>query len=619
MKTKSGFRILLAAGLLAGLLLLLLSSGCGKGGVLKVPFQYQSGPQDEKSYFYYRDSFFDHPSTEYDPSLATASLSFALAAFASTEGENYLLRSKNISAVYEKCGFTDLYVNEDYQKKPGTDSLGVVIARKQLEDMPLLALDIRGANYESEWASNFTIGDGGDTAYHLGFYEASEEILACLREYVEKYQIQGDIKLWIKGYSRAGASCNLAAGRMNEYIRDGVPFLGEGVSLKRENLYAYCFEAPRGVVFDESRYPKSELFSNIFCIVNRNDPVPKVVMEAMNFTRFGVEIVLPDSVTVSDFDTVLNRVRLEYGQLRSFGDWGIYKVSDFQLMEFGGGKSLMSLGPSQEVRNWTQGIYLDDILDVWTREGIRDRVHYSESMQTGLRDLFRFMYVNKTTSSSLKDFALQLAREILMKGDLEVIVDDMLHNRNHLAQDLKPLLNRAIMWMGINIDTDEAIHSMTHLFYTFIQSIHEDFGLIFSLFSLDNIKAVASAHYPELCLAFLRAMDPLYSRKPLAPPLDGAYYLLTAPGGTDIQVFLGDEAVAAVKNSMPLELDSLMACSARNGEIRIFLPAHESYRVETANKEGLGLVLTEPRQLKESEIDPLSLSWEGNSFFIPAR
>ncbi|MBP3729738.1 MAG: hypothetical protein J6H18_05700 [Lachnospiraceae bacterium] len=607
--------------LLAGILLFLafLTAGCGSEKTIKVPFCYQSGVTDEKSYFYYRDSFFDHSSTEYDPSLATASLSFSLAAFASTKGEDYSHRYQNIEAVYEKCGFTDLYVNQDYQKKPGPDSLGVVIAQKQLGDKTLLALDLRGANYESEWASNFTIGKGEEVSYHQGFYEASESILQALKHYVESRELKGELKLWMKGYSRAGASCNLAAGRINEYIRDGVAFLGDQVSLKHEDFYAYCFESPRGVVFDESVYPKSQLFGNIFCIVNRNDPVPKVVMEAMGFTRFGVEIVLPDSVTVLNFDSVLKRVKAEYGTLRSFGDWGSYQVDSFQMMNFGTGNSFISLGPAREVKNWTQGLYLDEILDLWTREGIRDRLFYAETIQHGMRELFRLMYIHKTTSSSLKDLALQLAREIILKGDLDVLIDDLLHGHDHLIQDLKPLLNRALLWMVLQLDSDEVVRALVQLFYTFAQAIREDFGLLFSLLSLDNIKAVASAHYPELCLAFLRVMDPLYTRDPLQLPLDGAYYRLTAPAGTNLKIWAGEQLVAGAEGGLPLDCDSLIPCSLRGSEIRIFLPAHESYRVEASAPEGISLLLVEPSLLKNSEIDPLSLRREAEGRLIPAQ
>ena len=222
-KQKQRFSsVLRTSGLLSLLLALsLLLSSCAPAGVRKLSFRYQSGTQDEESYLYYTDAFFDHPSTEYDPSLATASLSFAMASFASIDDYSYAHRYINGEEVLKKAGFKDVEANAYFHEKPGTDSLGVMIGRKKLGDATLLAVGLRGANYESEWASNFTVGEGVAGGYHQGFYEASEIVLAALKAYVESHALTGRLKIWISGYSRAGASCNVASGRMDEYIRDG--------------------------------------------------------------------------------------------------------------------------------------------------------------------------------------------------------------------------------------------------------------------------------------------------------------------------------------------------------------------------------------------------------------
>ena len=67
------------------LILCLLLSSCTPDGFSRITFRYQSGTQDEESFMYYTDTFFLRPSTEYSPSLATASLSFAMASFASID------------------------------------------------------------------------------------------------------------------------------------------------------------------------------------------------------------------------------------------------------------------------------------------------------------------------------------------------------------------------------------------------------------------------------------------------------------------------------------------------------------------------------------------------------
>ena len=608
-------RLFLKAASLLLIFSLLAAGGCGKSSYTRIPFRYQSGSEDEESYLYYSDRFFDKPSTVYDPSLATASLSFALASFASTRGSQYSHRYANIEEVLQKAGFQDLFVNEDYQKKPGTDSLGVVIAQKPLRGKTLLYLGIRGANYESEWASNFTIGSGEKTSYHEGFYEASEIALKALEEYISSRAVKGELMLWISGYSRAGATCNITAGRLDEMLLAGTAFPGQAVILKKEDLYAYCFESPRGVPLGENNYPKSEAFNNIFCLVNRNDPVPLVAMESLGFTRFGVEMVLPDSVTDYHFDKVLEKVKAAYGKLRSFGDWGVYKVSDFTY-KMPGTKNKPEKNP---LCNWTQGLFLEELLNNWAEAGIRSRAEYAEHFQGALRDLFRIVYVHKNSSASFKDLALQLAMELLFYGESNVLVDDLLHNPSQLKKDLKPLLHRSLLRMGIEMQVDELAGGLVDLLASLLETFSRDSDLFLSCLSLDNFKAIASAHYPELCLAFMRCMDPLYTRQPLQPPLDGSYYLLKAPGSSSASVKCGQKTVALIEEGTVLKTDSLLPYGIKQGELMIYLPAHESYEIHLSSDQDVSLFLTEPRLLKSSE-QRISVTPEGEGFrlIVPA-
>ena len=67
----------------------LLSGGSCAGLAESCPFRYQSQTGDYGSVMYYDDSLFDRPAFEYSPSLATASLSFAMASFASSDDVDY--------------------------------------------------------------------------------------------------------------------------------------------------------------------------------------------------------------------------------------------------------------------------------------------------------------------------------------------------------------------------------------------------------------------------------------------------------------------------------------------------------------------------------------------------
>ncbi len=618
-KQKQRFSsVLRTSGLLSLLLALcLLLSSCLPAGVRKISFRYQSGTQDEESYLYYTDAFFDHPATQYDPSLATASLSFAMASFASIDDYSYAHRYINGEEVLRKAGFKDIEANAYFHEKPGTDSLGVMIGRKDLDGITLLAVGLRGANYESEWASNFTVGEGVAGGYHQGFYEASEIVLAALKAYVESHALTGRLKIWISGYSRAGASCNVASGRMDEYICDGVSFLGDKVQLAKEDLYAYCFEAPRGVPLDEDRYAKSGTFGNIFCIINPNDPVPKTAMEAMGFTRFGREIVLPTTLSDLNFEASLEEIERQFRQLRSFGDWGTYRISDFTVLNLGGGGRLFSLTPDEQVRNWTQAQYLDELLGTWAEIGIESRAVYTADLQQGLRDLFRLVYLRKNTSSSLKDIGLQFAREVITTDEVSVLTDDLMHNRSRLMQDAEPIIHRALQRMGVDTDLDAMKETLVHLLETLLKALIVKPYLFSTLFSLDNMKAISSAHYPELCLAYMRAMDPYYTETPLTAPLDGKYYQLLAPAGTEISVRQGDKLIAAIRDDTPEETDCPVPCGLWGYSLQIVLPAHEAYEVTVSSDQEIVLKLIDPG-LSLSEEIPLSFTQtaEGYRFGI---
>ena len=608
----------------SGLLCLLLTfslllSSCSPAGVKKTTFRYQSGTQDEESFFYYTDSFFDHPATQYDPSLATASLSFAMASFASIDEYSYAHRYINGEEVLKKLGFDDIEANQYFHEKPGPDSLGVMIGRKRLGDCTLLAVGLRGANYESEWASNFTVGEGVAGGFHQGFYEASEIILSALNAYTASRSLSGKLKIWISGYSRAGASCNIACGRMDEFIRDGIPFLGEAVRLAKEDLYAYCFEAPQGAPLDEDRYAKSEIFNNIFCIVNPNDPVPKTAMTAMGFTRFGRDIVLPTSLSDLAFAQTLETVTRQFGQLRSFGEWGTYRISDFTILSLGGkdGK-LFSLASNAQVRNWTSAQYLDELLSIWAEAGIGSRESYTATLQAGLRDLFRLVYLRKNSSASLKDIGLQFARELLLTDETSVLTDDLMHNRSRLLKDAAPIIHRVLERMGVDMELENIVKTIQSLLGSLLEALTEKPYLFFTLFSPDNLKAFSGAHYPELCLAYMRAMDPYYTENPVSSPLDGKYYQLTAPAGTIISVHRDSELVAAIRGDQPEETAYPVPCGFWGDCLQIVLPAHEAYRVSVSSDQEILLKLIDPGMVST---DPIKLSFtetaEGYRFDIP--
>ena len=71
---------------------------------------------------------------------------------------------------------------------------------------------------------------------------ASDIVLSFAKEYVEKYVISGDIKVWTAGGSRGAGVINVVGAHL---LNDTAAALGDAVTLTPDNLYCYTFGTPR--------------------------------------------------------------------------------------------------------------------------------------------------------------------------------------------------------------------------------------------------------------------------------------------------------------------------------------------------------------------------------------
>ena len=112
---------------------------------------------------------------------------------------------------------------------------------------------------------------------HEGWYNAANKTIDYINEYISANRITGKIKVWIAGFSRGGATANLAAGLLDNKILNDEEIFSNDVTLTRDDLYAYTFEAPQGANYNSETVekPGSELYNNIYNVVNPNDLVPK--------------------------------------------------------------------------------------------------------------------------------------------------------------------------------------------------------------------------------------------------------------------------------------------------------------------------------------------------------
>ncbi len=300
-------------------------------GDYQLSFRSELSVMDLCHPFYYSDSFFSHPSTEYSHPLAFASLGLALSAFNTAESDNrYWMnadvgRQDNLAASFEELGFADTsYHNYDVDVGAAKDIVGYGMARKTLladngDRTTIFALALRGGGYGGEWVSNLHVGAG---SAHLGFITPVEEVFENLCSYLAHAMLQeelGTVKLWITGYSRGSIIGNLLAARIHNEL----------AQLDQDNIFVYLFAPPVALTaadypelqqdFDNNHLPDGTLkstwsTSNIFNIISSGDIVSRVLPEGWGYHRNGNDRFLPSTRSKDELND-LNAMGASFGPI----------------------------------------------------------------------------------------------------------------------------------------------------------------------------------------------------------------------------------------------------------------------------------------------------------------
>ncbi|MCR5502853.1 MAG: InlB B-repeat-containing protein [Lachnospiraceae bacterium] len=303
--------------------------------------------------FEYSDSFFYSPANIYNQKRTIWAMGLTMAGFESATGKSfdgYTDGAKNARKTLRQFGFTcyegngtagsPSSANEDYKKKPGENTFGVFTAHKKITDYDgnqytLIAVTTRGAGYEKEWVSNFQVGHGW---YHEGFKTASDKVLKQLADYIEYAEISGELKIVMGGYSRAGATTNISAARIDDgELTSMLSERGVTVSIQRNNVYAYCFEPPASVCTTDDT---ETMYQNITNIINPSDIVPMIPLggEGWNYKRYGTDYYLPNEVVNSENYSILKRRFLD-----RYASLGVtYDDSPF----------IYFLGATSDIKSW---------------------------------------------------------------------------------------------------------------------------------------------------------------------------------------------------------------------------------------------------------------------------
>ena len=229
--------------------------------------------------FPFDEEYFREPAEEFSPDLAKASLGLTLSAFRNTE--------RGMDNQYETylkgAGFENIFAF-GYDQPTSKDTISGVIAHRQVDDFILIAAVPCGQGYGKEWAGNLEVGN---EERHVGFNHAARIMEEQIRAYIETNQLNGKLKLWMGGFSRAAAVANLTAADM---IQSGL----------FEDVYAYLFAVPR-----TTKDPDCFQYSGIYNICGKNDPVTQIPMQAWGFERYGKDLYTPSMEGDSEYYSLM--------------------------------------------------------------------------------------------------------------------------------------------------------------------------------------------------------------------------------------------------------------------------------------------------------------------------
>lgn len=568
------------------LLLPMLTSLCSCSKSDKISFQSCDFTFDT----YYNDSYFLLDNKEYHEEIALASHAMALATF--NGDEDYTLRSKYLRELWEKEHFDNIYMNDSFYQMPWTDSIGYGLASKHIalnkEDFTLVAVAVRGGNYDGEWASNFTLGLEGDAQ---GFKEATNQVIEGLTSYLKNYSISGKVKFWISGYSRAAITSNMVAGEIIKMYEEK-QYLTNEVHYDEDDIYAYCFEPPLGVeiTLEDAR---KEIYHGIHNLVNYNDFVPLVAPFEWGFARYGVDHYYPDRLNDIYFDEserekIISLYHFTCGA-EKFTDYSVDKWKFFDIGEKANENNL-----AREMVNPSQGRFNHDLIHELAVNGIQTRDMYAKYVQQGIRDLMATIF---GLNSDIEKLNLKNLASIIFEYDFvrTLIMELQEDQSTQFAMDVELLFLQIFGANEKNFDKIEKLYNSNALLLSFFANAYKyRKDVLTQLLYRDNAMGLLVCHMPEVSYSFLCACDSRFMGNKKCKLNDGTYKVLHIDKPASFTLFEKNikKEVFTYKDGK-MNSKHLSGEKLADGSLNIYLPNNGAYEY-ICNSNGMSIGYIDP-------------------------
>ena len=447
--------------------------------------------------YYYSDSLFAQDSSSYSTPLADISLIASVATESKSTAEKF----------YGELGFSNIEFNDGYDNTTDSDKIGIMVASKKITingtSKDLVVMGVRGVNYGIEWADNFNVGKTGN---HKGFDTNSKRAFEFLKGYMNDHSIEKDnVKIWVQGYSRAGAISYMSARSIVE----------ENLVKSQNDLYVYTFNAPSGVQDEWD-------CTCIYNLVNCMDVVNRTAPSKWGFKKYGKIVYLGDTSKVMS----LKNPNIDTTEPLYYDDFTVRKL-DLQAA-IGQGDIFAGVSDNQyNIIKFYANFYEfmsndslpDSVNDSREKHGlepipaISDRETYVDYYQDAFMYFFELIYSGAidTEASAFGAFSTLLGPDTMTTFLTECFEEDQTYvetiksikssvvidaNSSFQFDDTKLL--SLLRLVGKAFRTDSGASSMIGLAFA-------DCEMMSTL--LGNVTYIASAHFYDVVLAWIRYDD----------------------------------------------------------------------------------------------------------------
>ena len=533
--------------------------------------------------FEYTDAFFDQSSYVYNHKLAITSCCFATSAMVKdgapfNDPESAKTMLKTIGFGNDSGEAVSCY---GYQKSPTMNSIACVISNKNIGDTSIIAVAVRGGGYEGEWAGNFNVGT--DTN-HAGFEVAKQQVCDNIIRFINQdgVTLNKNVKFWITGYSRAAATANLVAADVNNKTLDGTSACYDlsDFNYDTDDVFAYCFETPRNT---RDKNAKNATYNNIFNIVNRIDPVPRVAPAAWNYVRYGKDCYLPSKETYNPkaYSKLVEKVSNNFDLIYTGKGDKSYK-EDFTFYEIKLKYKLISITHVDvsivENKSISQGVFWDNFVK-YLADGLKSPEYYTANYQNGLTKAVYKLKGNIKYDEILQQrgFWDYLYDQISVK----YILDNVLINSNVLKNLLIEALTIYFADAGMTrTEATEIADSLSRVLVEF--AFHPNYLLT----AIKNGSQLFLPHYTETTLAWLKTLNGDFSEAntALSKMLTGGekYRVATVNCPVNVKVYDSDGNLCGsiINNEVQYIEKGVSVYVNDNGEKCFCLPEDEEFRFE---------------------------------------